>query len=121
MFRNCCWAFRIYFVVKGPFQLSNEQKLKFYGLYKQATEGNITSAQPYFFNVVERAKWDAWYSKTNKNLFFKSTKTYYRLLFFCNQEQLQGLEQRRGHAKVSGRDAKRDGDGAVRQRHRTEH
>lgn len=46
--------------LKGPFQLSNDQKLKFYGLYKQVSEGNITTAQPYFFNVVERAKWDAW-------------------------------------------------------------
>ena len=45
----------------GEFQLSNEQKLKFYGYYKQVTVGVVNTPQPYFFNVFERAKWDAWY------------------------------------------------------------
>lgn len=40
--------------------MSNETKLKFYSYYKQATEGPCNTTQPYFFNVVERAKWDAW-------------------------------------------------------------
>jgi diazepam-binding inhibitor (GABA receptor modulating acyl-CoA-binding protein) len=44
----------------GPFQLGNDDKLIFYGLFKQANEGDIKTEQPYFFQVVERAKWDAW-------------------------------------------------------------
>ena len=44
----------------GEFQLSNENKLKFYAYFKQVTEGDVNTTQPYFFNVIERAKWDAW-------------------------------------------------------------
>lgn len=44
----------------SSFQLSNDSKLKFYSYYKQATVGDCNTPQPYFFNVVERAKWDAW-------------------------------------------------------------
>lgn len=42
---------------KGP---TNEEKLQFYGLYKQATVGPCNTTQPWAFQVVERAKWDAW-------------------------------------------------------------
>ncbi|KAG8340097.1 hypothetical protein TRVL_09076 [Trypanosoma vivax] len=38
----------------------SEQKLRIYGLYKQATAGNISVAKPYFVDVVGRAKWEAW-------------------------------------------------------------
>ncbi len=38
----------------GELQLSNEEKLKFYSFYKQATIGDVNTAQPYFFNLVER-------------------------------------------------------------------
>jgi len=34
--------------------------LKLYGLYKQATEGNIKSKRPGFTDVKERVKYDAW-------------------------------------------------------------
>ncbi len=34
--------------------------LKFYGYFKQATEGECKKSRPSMFNVVERAKWDAW-------------------------------------------------------------
>lgn len=46
----------------GPFQPSNELLLKFYGYYKQATCGSCNNSKPSIFKVVERAKWDAWYS-----------------------------------------------------------
>lgn len=39
---------------------SNEVKLKFYGLFKQATEGDVGAAKPWMFDTVGRAKWDAW-------------------------------------------------------------
>ena len=39
---------------------SNEELLRLYGLYKQATEGNIQGKRPGILNVKDRAKWDAW-------------------------------------------------------------
>jgi len=39
--------------------------LKFYGYYKQATNGNCNTGKPSIFKVVERAKWDAWNSLQN--------------------------------------------------------
>lgn len=39
---------------------SDETKLKFYALFKQATVGKCNTSQPWAIQVVERAKWDAW-------------------------------------------------------------
>lgn len=36
---------------------------EFYALYKQGTVGDINTEQPYFWNTVERIKWNAWKSK----------------------------------------------------------
>ncbi|CAF3234178.1 unnamed protein product [Rotaria socialis] len=44
----------------GTFQPSNEMKLTFYGLYKQATAGPCNEPRPSVFNYINRAKWDAW-------------------------------------------------------------
>ncbi|GMT05351.1 hypothetical protein PENTCL1PPCAC_27525, partial [Pristionchus entomophagus] len=44
----------------GPLQTSNDDKLKFYSLFKQATVGDVNTDRPGFFSPVERAKWDAW-------------------------------------------------------------
>ncbi|MGZ5179201.1 MAG: acyl-CoA-binding protein [Ramlibacter sp.] len=38
----------------------NQTLLKIYGLYKQATAGDITEKKPGFGDMVGRAKWDAW-------------------------------------------------------------
>lgn len=38
----------------------NATLLKIYGLYKQATTGDITEKKPGFGDMVGRAKWDAW-------------------------------------------------------------
>jgi len=40
--------------------ISDENKLKLYGLFKQAKKGNNTKAKPYFWNAVELAKWNSW-------------------------------------------------------------
>jgi hypothetical protein len=37
--------------------LSNDQKLQFYGLYKQATVGDVNTSQPWSINMVAKAKW----------------------------------------------------------------
>jgi len=47
---------------EGPIQFPNETKLKFYSYFKQVNEGNVSTPQPYFYQVTERAKWDAWNS-----------------------------------------------------------
>lgn len=44
----------------GPIKPSNEVKLKFYSYYKQATEGPCELPKPGFWDIVNRAKWDAW-------------------------------------------------------------
>ncbi|WFD33509.1 acyl-CoA-binding protein (ACBP)/diazepam binding inhibitor (DBI)/endozepine (EP) [Malassezia cuniculi] len=44
----------------GPVQLSQAQQLQMYGLYKQATEGDVTTAKPGIFDFAGRLKWDAW-------------------------------------------------------------
>ncbi|XP_013780803.1 acyl-CoA-binding domain-containing protein 5A-like [Limulus polyphemus] len=44
----------------GPFQPSNDLKLKFYSYFKQATEGPCTQPRPAFWDVINKAKWDAW-------------------------------------------------------------
>ncbi len=38
----------------------NEVKLKLYGLFKQATQGDADGRRPGFTNPVGRAKYDAW-------------------------------------------------------------
>lgn len=39
---------------------SNEQLLDLYGLYKQATVGDVKGSRPGMLDPVGRAKWDAW-------------------------------------------------------------
>mmetsp|Transcript_23766 Transcript_23766/g.44118 ORF Transcript_23766/g.44118 Transcript_23766/m.44118 type:complete len:425 (+) Transcript_23766:235-1509(+) len=41
-------------------EIGNDLKLRFYGLFKQATEGDCNATEPSRFNVVARAKWSAW-------------------------------------------------------------
>jgi diazepam-binding inhibitor (GABA receptor modulator, acyl-CoA-binding protein) len=39
---------------------SNDELLKLYALFKQATHGDVTGSRPSLINVKARAKWDAW-------------------------------------------------------------
>ena len=34
--------------------------LKFYGYYKQSTQGKCNQPKPSFWDVIGKAKWDAW-------------------------------------------------------------
>ena len=38
----------------------NAQLLELYGLYKQATEGDVSGKRPGMLDLVARAKFDAW-------------------------------------------------------------
>ncbi|KAI9104721.1 acyl CoA binding protein-domain-containing protein [Phlyctochytrium arcticum] len=46
---------------------TNEEKLQFYGLYKQATTGKCNTPRPGIFDVVGRSKWDAWNKYKNSS------------------------------------------------------
>jgi hypothetical protein len=37
--------------------LPDDQKLQFYGLYKQCTVGDVNTKQPWAINMVAKAKW----------------------------------------------------------------
>lgn len=39
---------------------SDAELLDLYGLYKQATEGDVTGSRPGFLDLKGRAKYDAW-------------------------------------------------------------
>ncbi len=43
-----------------PKKPDNQTLLKLYALYKQATQGNVSSKRPGFTDPVGRAKYDAW-------------------------------------------------------------
>ncbi len=59
------------FVRDGPKPSSavpNERKLKVYGLFKQSTEGDVSTDRPGgMFNWEAQAKWDAWNSNKGKS------------------------------------------------------
>lgn len=44
----------------GELDMQNSKGALLYGLYKQATIGDIEGAQPWAYNVKARAKWDSW-------------------------------------------------------------
>lgn len=69
----------------GPVQMSNSVKLQFYGLYKQATEGDVQGTQPWAVQVEARSKWDAWNSR--KGMSSDEAKLeYVRLLINVTKE-----------------------------------
>jgi diazepam-binding inhibitor (GABA receptor modulating acyl-CoA-binding protein) len=39
---------------------SNDELLQLYGLYKQATEGDVSGSRPGLLDLKGRAKYDAW-------------------------------------------------------------
>ena len=46
---------------------NNAQLLELYALYKQATVGDVNTAQPWAVQMEARAKWDAWNSKKGQH------------------------------------------------------
>jgi acyl-CoA-binding protein len=44
-------------VLPSEITMTNDQKLRSYGLFKQATVSNVNTERPGFFNQVNRAKW----------------------------------------------------------------
>ena len=52
---------------EGDFEPSNDTKLQFYALYKQATEGDVKGKKPGMLDVVGRAKYNAWDKQKGKS------------------------------------------------------
>jgi acyl-CoA-binding protein len=46
--------------IKTLTSLDNENLLKLYSLYKQATQGDVSGKRPGLLDMVGRAKYDAW-------------------------------------------------------------
>ncbi|CDS12370.1 hypothetical protein LRAMOSA04565 [Lichtheimia ramosa] len=46
---------------------SNDELLKLYGLYKQATVGDVNTDRPGGFDFKGKAKWDAWNALKGKS------------------------------------------------------
>ena len=44
---------------------TNDEKLKFYGLYKQAIFGDCSTVKPWAVQVTDRAKWESWNAMRN--------------------------------------------------------
>mmetsp|Transcript_24366 Transcript_24366/g.76141 ORF Transcript_24366/g.76141 Transcript_24366/m.76141 type:complete len:93 (+) Transcript_24366:58-336(+) len=44
----------------GGKKVTNDEKLTCYGLFKQATVGDVNTSRPGMLNFVDKAKWDAW-------------------------------------------------------------
>lgn len=54
---NCFESRKAYL---GPIKTSINDQLQMYSLYKQATSGKCDTIQPYFFQIEQRMKWNAW-------------------------------------------------------------
>ena len=52
---------------KASSNLSNDNKLALYGLYKQGTDGDISTSKPGVFDQKGRAKWSAWEKQKGKS------------------------------------------------------
>lgn len=44
-----------------------DERLKLYGLYKQSLFGDNTAQKPYFFNIKNLNKWNAWKKEFGKS------------------------------------------------------
>ena len=86
----------------GPIQLDNAAKLEFYGLYKQATEGDVTGTQPWAVQFEARAKWDAW--AANKGMAADEAKQKYVDGLTSNVEQ-HGGDWRKGPPTEADKEA----------------
>ncbi|GAB4857926.1 Acyl-CoA-binding domain-containing protein 2 [Ancistrocladus abbreviatus] len=50
-----------------PESTTNENLLIIYGLYKQATVGNVNTSRPGMLDMKGKAKWDAWKANEGKS------------------------------------------------------
>ena len=48
-------------LIKNIENIDNDDMLILYGLYKQITEGDCSTPQPWSFQTIYRSRWEAWY------------------------------------------------------------
>merc|ERR1712195_85071 len=53
---------------------SNDEKLEAYGLYKQATVGDVNTDRPGMLNFSGKSKWDAWKARDQRMLRLLTSK-----------------------------------------------
>ena len=58
--RNDCFHYYRALLNLGSYKPSPNMMLHFYSLYKQATEGRCNRTKPWSFDIVNKAKWEAW-------------------------------------------------------------
>lgn len=61
---------------------SDDELLSLYGLFKQATVGNVNTGQPWLVDYENRKKWDSWKAnegKTSEQAKTEYVKTYLQL------------------------------------------
>ncbi|CAO1626983.1 unnamed protein product [Sympodiomycopsis kandeliae] len=51
----------------GPIKPTQADQLTFYGLYKQATIGDVNTSRPGMLDLTGKAKWDAWKKNEGKS------------------------------------------------------
>ena len=71
-------------VREGSFAVSQEDQLKFYGLYKQATVGPCNVPKPFFFAFEESAKWSR-----NEKSFFNIKRSAWNSLGAMSSEEAE--------------------------------
>jgi diazepam-binding inhibitor (GABA receptor modulating acyl-CoA-binding protein) len=64
-----------------PQKPNDDEMLKLYGLYKQATLGDCNTERPGFWSPVNRAKWDSWNGYRNWTC-DKAKEDYVKLVEF---------------------------------------
>jgi diazepam-binding inhibitor (GABA receptor modulating acyl-CoA-binding protein) len=58
-----------------PQKPTDDEMLRLYGLYKQATVGDVNTERPSFWDMVGKAKWDAW--ESHKGMDLENAKNKY--------------------------------------------
>ena len=87
--------------------VQSSTQLKLYGLYKQCGLGDNTKAQPGIFDVVGRAKWDAWKARVGMD------RTRCGLAYCMLAEDLCGYQ----YSPALGREAEQAFTGSIKRTH----
>ncbi|GAA6010836.1 hypothetical protein JCM10207_003951 [Rhodosporidiobolus poonsookiae] len=82
----------------GPVQPSQDDKLKFYGLFKQATVGDNTTTRPGMMDFAGKYKWDAWTKE--KGLSTEDAKSQYVAAFIAVLEKDGSAESQKYKAEI---------------------
>ncbi|PLW08788.1 hypothetical protein PCASD_23068 [Puccinia coronata f. sp. avenae] len=75
----------------GEDKPTQEEQLEFYGLYKQATVGDVNTSRPGMMDFTGKYKWDAW--KGKEGMKAEEAKTKYVELLKSKLEKIPNKEQ----------------------------